>query len=370
MHTHPSLRASPFPSSTSPTASLEDPFSYYTSDTSYMEQAYTPSTLAEESLDLHTCNANSLDSVVYSDTGWELSGMPDDCGHTTQSPLALEHSWSSLGEASMTISELAFGSSNFWDSDPLEPHVAAALSPCSIQSSHLNTLSSWHFRPWSLSYSIPESPHCETSSCARSPTSLRLGEHNIHHFHYDSAVPCMTTIQYSDSQASTSPLWQNFLPGSLEENHHNPSLSEMYGATHDFRDVESEAQTCHEAASQPDFDVDSIEGTDPRSACSRCLKKFSHSADLTRHMKTQHNAADRGYRCAFPGCPKVHKVWSRLDSFKKHVRQRHLLENAADINDLVKRSATGFHGLPVAMTSFLRHRSGSSASRVRHSVSL
>jgi uncharacterized C2H2 Zn-finger protein len=145
----------------------------------------------------------------------------------------------------------------------------------------------------------------------------------------------------------------------------------MHGTTSHARDAKPEAQIPQmKAIPQPCYDASGIDEADSRSACSRCRKQFSYGADLTRHVKTQHGVAGRGYRCAFAGCSKVHKVWLRLDSFKKHVKKQHQIEDAAEVNHLVERSATGDHGLPIAMISLFRLHAESSASRVRHSVTL
>ena len=61
---------------------------------------------------------------------------------------------------------------------------------------------------------------------------------------------------------------------------------------------------------------------------------FTHSFDLQRHKRTVHMEQGAGYRCTVQGCPKADKLWTRHDSYKKHVKKRH---NDANLNDLVER---------------------------------
>jgi hypothetical protein len=88
----------------------------------------------------------------------------------------------------------------------------------------------------------------------------------------------------------------------------------------------------------------------PKVACSHpgCNVKFSHHADLTRHLKSIHNEAGKSYRCAFKGCSKYDKVWTRLDSFKKHVTNQH---PDTDVESLVQSSCRDHHDLPVSVTT-------------------
>lgn len=82
-----------------------------------------------------------------------------------------------------------------------------------------------------------------------------------------------------------------------------------------------------------------------------CGKDFSYSADLSRHVKTMHSEAGRGYRCKIEGCNKAYKIWQRLDSFKKHTRTQHLSGGAADVKGVVRKSRTDQHDLPVFLTT-------------------
>lgn len=82
-----------------------------------------------------------------------------------------------------------------------------------------------------------------------------------------------------------------------------------------------------------------------------CGKDFSYSADLSRHVKTMHSEAGRGYRCKIEGCNKAYKIWQRLDSFKKHTRTQHLSGGVADVKGVVSKSRTDQHDLPVFLTT-------------------
>jgi hypothetical protein len=86
-----------------------------------------------------------------------------------------------------------------------------------------------------------------------------------------------------------------------------------------------------------------------RFACSHpgCSVSFKHSADLTRHSKTIHKKAESNYKCAFEGCPKAYKVWTRLDSFKKHARH-HGIEK---LDGLVRNSRRDSRDLPVSLVT-------------------
>ncbi|KAF2127783.1 hypothetical protein P153DRAFT_358622 [Dothidotthia symphoricarpi CBS 119687] len=67
-----------------------------------------------------------------------------------------------------------------------------------------------------------------------------------------------------------------------------------------------------------------------------CTKQFTVNYDLCRHLKTIHMEPEEGgYMCAFEGCPKADKIWTRLDSFRKHVK-RH---SGVHVNDLVLQSS-------------------------------
>lgn len=65
-----------------------------------------------------------------------------------------------------------------------------------------------------------------------------------------------------------------------------------------------------------------------------CQSRFIHQSDLLRHEKSVHMNQE-GYRCAFVGCKKADKIWTRLDNFKVHLVRRH---GDADIDQLVEKS--------------------------------
>jgi hypothetical protein len=77
-----------------------------------------------------------------------------------------------------------------------------------------------------------------------------------------------------------------------------------------------------------------------------CNIQFTHSADISRHLRTVHQEPGGGLRCAVEGCSKADKIWTRLDSFKNHVSNRH---EGADVNDLVRRSTRTRHKLPISI---------------------
>lgn len=68
-----------------------------------------------------------------------------------------------------------------------------------------------------------------------------------------------------------------------------------------------------------------------------CKVTLKNSTDLPRHLNSVHYRSHRkgtSYRCAFEGCPKAYKVWTRLDSFKKHARQH----GTTNMDNLVRAS--------------------------------
>ncbi len=85
-----------------------------------------------------------------------------------------------------------------------------------------------------------------------------------------------------------------------------------------------------------------------------CSSQFLHYSDLSRHQRTVHMRQEsrQGYRCAFKGCPKADKIWTRLDSFKQHVLKRH---QNADVQDIIKQSDRSTGGadtyFPFAITT-------------------
>lgn len=70
---------------------------------------------------------------------------------------------------------------------------------------------------------------------------------------------------------------------------------------------------------------------------SECKSSFANRHDLVRHRRTVHINRDvaRGYMCASQTCRRPEKVWTRLDSFKKHVKSRHEFE---DMDSLIQKS--------------------------------
>lgn len=88
---------------------------------------------------------------------------------------------------------------------------------------------------------------------------------------------------------------------------------------------------------------------------SGCRAKFSNLADRKRHIKTIHEAGE-SYRCAFNGCAKAYKLWTRLDSFRNHAKSH----RPSNLEALVRMSRTDRHGLPV---SVITQGSGLSKSR-------
>jgi hypothetical protein len=101
-----------------------------------------------------------------------------------------------------------------------------------------------------------------------------------------------------------------------------------------------------------------------RFVCSRpgCSVSFKHNADLTKHCKTIHRKTDHIYRCAFKGCPRAHKVWTRLDSFRKHAKSH----NPEQVDSLVQDSRRDSSGLFVSLiTPSIMSRKEAARSRSR-----
>ncbi|KAH7076775.1 hypothetical protein BKA63DRAFT_510730 [Paraphoma chrysanthemicola] len=74
---------------------------------------------------------------------------------------------------------------------------------------------------------------------------------------------------------------------------------------------------------------------EPPYMCEICSRPFMRQPDLSRHRKTMHGGS-QGYRCAVEGCSKAGKIWTRLDSFKQHLSNRH---RGTDVQRLVQRSS-------------------------------
>lgn len=93
--------------------------------------------------------------------------------------------------------------------------------------------------------------------------------------------------------------------------------------------------------SHSDLDTKSTaHGTNQPYSCSipGCGRSFVNQHDLGRHSKTVHMNQDagEGYRCAFVGCTKTDKIWTRLDNFKNHLKKQHGVEQ---VDELVQKSA-------------------------------
>ncbi|KAF2850362.1 kinase-like protein [Plenodomus tracheiphilus IPT5] len=70
--------------------------------------------------------------------------------------------------------------------------------------------------------------------------------------------------------------------------------------------------------------------------CKSRDRGFTTINDLHSHWESVHRAILPGsYKCASVNCKNPHKVWLRLDSFKKHIERMHKGE---DFNDLISRS--------------------------------
>ncbi|KAF2262812.1 hypothetical protein CC78DRAFT_534462 [Lojkania enalia] len=91
-----------------------------------------------------------------------------------------------------------------------------------------------------------------------------------------------------------------------------------------------------------------------RCSVNGCTSSFVNHYDLRRHAKTVHMDQDagEGYRCAATGCAKTDKIWTRLDSFKKHLATQHI---GQDLDELVRKSArlgrSVFVGFPITITT-------------------
>jgi hypothetical protein len=58
--------------------------------------------------------------------------------------------------------------------------------------------------------------------------------------------------------------------------------------------------------------------------CQKCSKRFSRSADLDRHHKTEHlNDGVRPYECLVPGCPGNVKSWINIRGYRQHEKHWH-----------------------------------------------
>lgn len=60
-----------------------------------------------------------------------------------------------------------------------------------------------------------------------------------------------------------------------------------------------------------------------RCAVPSCGRVFANSHDLSRHRKTVHMDKDAGEGYICPACAKPDKIWTRLDNFKKHLKEQH-----------------------------------------------
>jgi uncharacterized C2H2 Zn-finger protein len=113
------------------------------------------------------------------------------------------------------------------------------------------------------------------------------------------------------------------------------SESVVSSSTGRISGTESREQT---PTSQSEFDIKLAvynNRSSLRCPISGCGKVFANSHDLGRHRRTVHMDKDagRGYIC--PACAKPDKIWTRLDNFKKHLRQQHAI---TDVDEAVQTS--------------------------------
>lgn len=354
----------PLASSTSPVASQQELLPFHASHISPRGQTYTTSPPAAHSPEFYTFNA--ADPSLTS----EFDHLPDDCGGAALYPPGLDHSWSPPGDAYESSFDMTLYSSHAASLNLPKAHLDDPLGSWSTGTSPQTMSSSCYLPPWHSSHSVPDGTYGQDSSYWGSPVSPYVVPQSMHGFCREPSSPFTIAIQPGYGQVPDFPAYDEDLVGSLGESVYAADPPATHATNHSWDTEFKVHMPLMQTASAPGLGPAGTTDTNSRSTCSLCQRKFSHSADLTRHTKTQHGEAGKGYRCAFAGCSKVHKVWSRLDSFKKHVRKQHQIEDAADINSLVDKSATGEHGLPIAMTSLSRAHAGSSASRIRHSVTL
>ncbi|OSS43286.1 hypothetical protein B5807_12102 [Epicoccum nigrum] len=354
--------------SPSPLASRDDPFSHTAGDDDYSGHAYTASDLAKGSLYADIYNMGYVDSAVPSDGAWPLSDIDLIGGDVAQYSQTSDPICDSVYMKDSTLSDVGSNPRKFCGLDGAGTQAVPLNLGVNVGGSYCNAFSPGWPLPRNLSCSIPESSYSGSTYDDWSSISPSLDAQMMPPPRCDSAGPCSSAIQIMDSHESVLlSFWDGSSPGSYAESSYSP----MYGTPNLAWNVTHELQSPNMGtSSQPASVAAATIKSESRDVCARCSKQFAHSADLTRHMKTQHGMAGTGYRCAHPGCPKIHKIWLRLDSFKKHVRKQHHVENNAEVKSLVERSVTGEHGLPIAMTSLSISQVGSPASRVHHSVTL
>jgi hypothetical protein len=343
----------------SPIASRCDESLHHANDESFSAQ--TCPTLEGTSYDMDIYNTSYLGTEIGMDMEHMWTYTEDGCGDATSTfghPAGGDFAWMADGTSHIDYP---------WEPHDPEAHVYADLGSWST---YCNIKSSRDSQPRSISSWKAESPTCDDFPDLWPQTSPSMDEQGELRFDCSTTGPHMAAMQSSDRSALISCAAEEGLNGTLGDKL-SPDMPGVHGTTIDSWNVKFEPQnSAIEATSQTHSDATKLVETGSRAACPQCFIKFSHGADLTRHTRTKHGLAGTGYRCAFPECQKVHKVWSRLDSFKKHVRKQHHIEKAAEIDRLVKKSATGDHGLPIAMTSLFKMQAGSSTSRLRHSVTL
>lgn len=314
--------------------------------------------------------------AASADMEQELNEMAWECRDIPQHPASIDNFRDHENGALLECDGWEFQMDRFWCSNDLLGGMDSTSNNQTLENQHYTIPLQWQNISHITSYSTSESSIYETSSYELSPTSLNQGRQESIHFRQDSAEPLGTTVQPPDSSNISTLMPRVFRNSNgFDGVMHSPEACYSPGIMNSryTRRLEPSTRSIENVVRRGHERSDHCEQKN-KTLCSypECTEKFSHKSDLTRHVKTKHSETGNGYRCAFKGCPKAYKVWLRLDSFKKHVKDQHKMEKPADVQGLVKKSCTEHHGLPFSVTTprmmtrsgLLRPGARSSSSRV------
>lgn len=354
-HQRPSSRVFQASVPTPSIASRSDALFHCASDTSHSDSTCASSTTANEIFNWNSYDLGDWVHVASSDMGWDLSGTGWQYWDSSQPSAAMDNIFDPANEALPESDEWEAQADNFWCTTNLCQGTDSTANYQALEDLNHTIPMWWHTDPYATSYSASGSSIYDTSLCELSPTPLSQGEQGSIRFRHDSVELCGAIVQPPSSfNMSTSMPQIHMSFTDFESSIYNPEACNVLGAMNSQSTRRLGLSTCRtEDVVRQDHERPDRCEQKSKKLCPypECTEKFSYRSDLNRHVKTKHSETGNGYRCAFQGCPKAYKVWSRLDSFKKHAKYQHKVKKPADVQGLVKKSCTEHHGLPFSVTT-------------------